>query len=387
MSKRWMAFLLALCLGLGSLSALAEDAVLAHGALVVDGATGEILYEQNAFEAMPPASTAKIMTGLLVCEAVASGRLKWNDTLTATEPMLANIAWDASRLDVPIQVGEELNLASYFYAAMLCSDTSSCRVLAHTICGSVEGFVEMMNRRAEQLGCEKTHFTNATGYPEGNMTSSCWDLYLIAKQAMGHPAFAQVVSTPAIMLPATNLSNPRTLYNSNWLLGMPPEAQMKNYSQDYTYPYCLGIKTGYTAQAGNCLVAYGQKDNRRVYTVILGAQSVTLADNTIDRQAFSETIRLMKWALEDGAQTQLEVRKPAPTPQPTYALMQMGSSGENVRRLQQALKDAGFYEGVVDGDYGQQTYNAVKKFQNAKGLSADGVAGKQTQNALFGTSY
>jgi len=384
--KRILALLLALLIGV-SLNGLAENAVLANAALVVDGRTGEILYQQNAFEMLPPASTAKIMTGLLICEAVARGDFHWDQVITASEGALANIAWDASRLDVPIQVGEELTVAAYFYAAMLCSDTYSCRVMAHAIGGSVPGFVAMMNERARQLGCAHSHFTNATGYPEGEMTSSCWDLYLIARQAMTHPAFAQVVSTPAITVPATNLCDQRILYNSNWLLGMPPKAAGTQYSMDYSYPYCMGIKTGYTAQAGNCLVAYGQMGDRSVYTIILGAQAYTLADGTVDRAVFSETIRLMDWALKEGAEASLAVRK-APTIQELgYVLVQKGSTGERVKAIQQALKDRGYYSGSVDGQFGQQTCNAVMAFQKDRGLTPDGIAGRKTQNALLGTSY
>ncbi|MBQ8537638.1 MAG: peptidoglycan-binding protein [Clostridia bacterium] len=386
MKKRLLALLLALFMGV-SLAARAENAVLANAALVVDGKTGEILYQQNAFEALPPASTAKIMTGLLVCEAVARGDLKWDQVIPASEKALANIAWDASRLDVPIQVGEELSVAAYFYGAMLCSDTYSCRVLAHAVGGSVSGFVAMMNERAEQLGCASSNFTNATGYPEGNMTSSCWDLYLIARQAMTHPAFAQVVSTPAISIPATNMSEERILYNSNWLLGMPPKAASVAYSMDYSYPYCMGIKTGYTAQAGNCLVAYGQRGDRSVYTVILGAQAYSLADGTVDRAVFSETIRLMDWVLEADAVTALAVRTPPAIQELAYQVVQRGSTGERVRQIQTALKERGFYTGAIDGNFGQQTFNAVVAFQVAQGLTADGIAGRQTQNALLGTSY
>lgn len=386
MKKRWIASLLAFLLA-GSAGAWAEDAVLAKAALAVDGVTGEILYAQNAFETLPPASTAKIMTGLLVCEAVAREELQWNQTLTATQEALASIAWDASRLEVPIQVGEEMTAAAYFYAAMLNSDTYSCRVLAHAVGGSVAGFVALMNQRAQELGCEKTIFTNATGYPEGEMTSTCWELYLIAREAMRHPAFAQVVSTQSVTLPATNLSEERTLYNSNWLLGMPDKVLAVTYHQDYTYPYCLGIKTGYTSQAGNCLVAYGQRGERQVYTVILGAKAVTLADGSVERQVFSETIRLMAWALEEGAAQPLPVGTPSPTQPPIYALMKMGSTGEGVTRLQNALQAAGYETGGIDGKFGRQTQEALMAFQKDQGLEPDGIAGRQTQNALFGTSY
>lgn len=386
MKKRLLALILALLMG-ASLTARAENAVLAKGAIVVDGNTGEILYHQNAFDALPPASTAKIMTGLLICEAVARGDLRWDQMITASEMALANIAWDASRLDMPIQVGEELTVAAYFYGAMLCSDTYSCRVMAHAIGGSVPGFVAMMNERARQLGCSASYFTNATGYPEGGMTSSCWDLYLIARQAMTHPAFAQVVSTPAITIPATNLSEARILYNSNWLLGMPPKAVGTAYSMNYSYPYCMGIKTGYTAQAGNCLVAFGQKGDRSVYTVILGAQVYNLADGTVDRAVFSETIRLMDWVLKDGAAEPLAVREAPTIWELAYGLAQKGSVGERVKAIQQALKNRGYYHGSVDGQFGQQTCDAVMAFQRDHGLTPDGIAGRQTQNALLGTNY
>ena len=368
-------------------TAQANPAVLANAALVVDAANGKILYQQNAFDPLPPASTVKIMTALLVCEAEAAGQFHWSDKVTATSEMLKKIAWDASRLEDPIQVGETLTVIQYLYCALMCSDTYSCRVLSHLVAGSVEGFVAKMNARAKELGCLNSCFTNATGYPEGDMVSTAWDLCLIAQEAMTHPVFEEIVSTQSCVLPATSKTGSRTLLNSNWLLGMPKGDQSK-YSGDYEYSGCIGIKTGYTAQAGSCLVACAEKRGRRIYTVILGAKNVLLEDQTIERQAFTETIRMLDWAFYGDGETPLAVRKQVDLyAYVGYVLVKSGSEGDAVKRLQQALKDQGYYEGAVDGKFGQQTESAVMAFQKDRQLTQDGIAGKNTQNALYGTSY
>lgn len=363
------------------------NAVLAEAALIVDATNNRILYQQNAFTPLPPASTVKILTGLLVCEAQATGAFEWTDKITASPEALKNIAWDASRLNVPIEEGETLTVMQYLYCALIRSDTYSCRVLSHLVAGSVSGFVDKMNARAKELGCLDSYFTNATGYPEGEMLSTAWDLYLITQEAMKYPVFEEIVSTASCTIPATNKNEARTLTNSNWLLAMPKNTKTV-YNDDYTYPDCIGIKTGQTTQAGSCLVAGAQRRGTRIYTVILGGKNVLLEDQTVERQAFTETIRMMNWAFFSDGVTPLAVRKQVDLyAYVGYMLVKNGSEGDAVRRLQQALKEQEYYDGAIDGSFGQQTENAVYAFQEANGLTMDGIAGKGTQNVLYGTSY
>ncbi len=287
-----------------------EMDVDARCVLLIDAQTGTILYEKNANVVCYPASTTKIMTALLAIEAIESGTLGLYDQVPASRTAAEGIPSDASHLKERIQVGEVLSIEDYLYAALMQSDTYSCNMLAECVDGTIEAFVEHMNQRAAELGCKNTHFANTTGYPDTSHYSNAYSLYLIAKAAMEHPLFAQIVGTADHMIPATEQTMERQIHNTNWLLGMPLPDENGNsvvdkYSADYYYPYCQGIKTGTTSAAGNCLVSCALKDGQMLFCVILGAKNVKQEDKKTDRQSFSETIRMYEWGFENFESRQL----------------------------------------------------------------------------------
>lgn len=293
------------------ISVTAEEMdVDARCVLLIDAQTGTILYEKNANMVCYPASTTKIMTALLTIEAIEAGTLDLYDRVPASRTAGEGIPSDASHLKERIQVGEVLSIEDYLYAALMQSDTYSCNMLAECVDGSIEGFVEHMNQRAAELGCKNTHFANTTGYPDTSHYSNAYSLYLIAKAAMEHPLFAQIVGTADHIIPATEQTPERQIHNTNWLLGMPLPDEDGNsvadkYSADYYYPYCQGIKTGTTSAAGNCLVSCAVKDGQMLFCVILGAKNVKQEDKKTDRQSFSETIRMYDWGFENFESRQL----------------------------------------------------------------------------------
>lgn len=279
----------------------------AESALLVDAETGIVLYEKNAKTVRYPASTTKIMTGLLAVEAVEEGKINLSDRVAATVTAAEGIPSDASHLKEKIQTGEVLSVEDYLYAALLQSDTYSCHMLAECVDGTVERFVEHMNRRAEELGCRNIHFSNPTGYPDLKHYGNAADLILIAEKAMEYPVFAGIVGTADYCIPATEMTEERKIHNSNWLLGMPLPDEQGNciadrFSGDYFYPYCCGIKTGYTKAAGNCLVSCAEKDGRRLFCVILGAENVKMPDGKIQRKVFTESGRLLEWGFSNFEQ-------------------------------------------------------------------------------------
>lgn len=307
-----LGILLAVILFLGvSIGGNAEEMdVDARCVLLVDAETDTVLYEKNADMVCYPASTTKIMTALLAIEAIETGSLQLTDAIPASRTAAEGIPSDASHLEERIQVGETLTVEDYLYAALMQSDTYSCHMLAECVDGTIEAFVEHMNRRAAELGCQNTHFANTTGYPDTKHYSNARSLYLIAKKAMEYPLFAQIVGTADYTIPATDLTEERQIHNTNWLLGMPLPDEDGNsvsdrYSCDYYYPYCRGIKTGSTSAAGYCLVSCAKKDGQTLFCIILGAENVKQPDKKIDRKSFSETIRMYDWGYESFADRQL----------------------------------------------------------------------------------
>lgn len=261
----------------------------AKAALLIDPDTEEILYEQNAHEPLYPASVTKIMTCLLVLEAIDSGKLSRNTVLTASEEAISAVPPDGS--NAGIQVGEELTVEELLYCIMLKSANEGCNILAEAVDGSITAFVEHMNQKARDLGCENTQFRNTNGLPDVNHYTTAWDLYLITKEARTHPDFMPLVDTIFHLVPATNMSEPRELYTTNYLIS--------SYKTDYyIYQGAHGIKTGSTSAAGWCLVSSATRNDRNVLTVVLGADRVVTPEITLT-YSFIETAKLFDHGFND----------------------------------------------------------------------------------------
>ena len=264
-------------------------------ALLVDENSGRVLYDKKAHDRIYPASTTKVLTALLVIEAVEAGQISLEDEIQADVPILNSVIWDASHVSPRIKIDEKLTVENYLYCVMIESDCVCCNILGRHVSGSIDDFVALMNKRASELGCEDTHFSNAHGYPADDHYTTAWSLYLIAREAMKHELFRTICSTNEYTVPPSNIyKKERKLKNSNWLLGMPDKPAVK-YDADYTYEPCIGIKTGYSSQAGSCLLSCAQQDGRTLYCVLLGAWALKLPDGSTRRRSFSESKRLLEW--------------------------------------------------------------------------------------------
>ncbi|MBE6764846.1 MAG: D-alanyl-D-alanine carboxypeptidase [Ruminococcaceae bacterium] len=262
------------------------DEAAATAAILVDCESGFVLYEKNADAPVAPASTTKIMTALLVFDAIAAGKTTLDTKVTATAPAFYGIEWDASRVSPYIAEGEALSVRDLLYCVMLHSDCVACNILAIHVSGSVEAFVAQMNTRALELGCAGTNFVNTHGYTANGHTSTARSLYLITKAAMAYEGFAEIVRAKGYTVPATNKFGARTIKNTNALMAE---------DSSYYYPYVMGVKTGHTDAAGWCLCSYAQKDGRTLICVVLGASQTVLPDNTKSIGSFTETKRLLEW--------------------------------------------------------------------------------------------
>ena len=229
----------------------------AESAIVVEVSTGRIIYEKNSTKQMYPAST----TAILVLE-----NCNLTDVVTVSESALENIP--QGYVTCNLSPGEEITVNDLLYALMLPSANDAAYVLAEHVGGSVQGFADMMNAKLEELGCTSTHFVNPNGIHADDHYTTAYDLYLIARYAMKNEDFRRIVATKEYTLPATNKydSNDRVLKNTNNLL---------DESSNSYYKYAIGIKTGHTSMAGDCLIAEASRDGLEFISVVLNASRFT----------------------------------------------------------------------------------------------------------------
>ncbi len=279
----------------GDTGSIAEGEIRAKAALLIDPDTEEILYARNIHERLYPASLTKIMTCLLVLEAIDDGTLTRDKVLTASETAINAVPADGS--NVGIKPGEELTVEELLYCIMLSSANEGCNIFAEAVSGTIDAFVEKMNAKAAALGCEDTHFVNTNGLPDSNHYTTAWDLYLITKEARKHPDFMPLVNTAHHEVPATNLHEARSLWSTNYLI-------CGYRTKSYLYPGAEGIKTGSTSAAGYCLVSSATKNGRGVVSVVLGAEQVERVGEEDGKpykvtESFSETVRLFDWGFDN----------------------------------------------------------------------------------------
>ena len=214
--------------------------------IVVDMDTGRVLFEKNAYKRIAMASTTKIMTAIL---AIEEGNLEDNVTVSK----LASNIWGST---INLKAGEQIRLKDLLYGLMLNSGNDAAIAIAEHIGGSLENFLEMMNYKAKLLGARNTSFESPHGLDSREHYTTAFDLATITRYALENPIFSQIVGTKSITI------SKRSLHNTNEML--------------YIYPGADGVKTGYTGQAGRCLVTSATRDGRRYISVVLNSPSRSL---------------------------------------------------------------------------------------------------------------
>ncbi len=284
-----------------------SQSVTAQTAIAIDGASGKVLWSKNADQSMYPASTTKIMTGLLLVE-----RCHMDDVITAPEDI--ETIREAS---MHLKPGEKVTVRNMLYAIMLRSANDGCYAVAKHISGSVEAFSKLMNERARQVGCTRTHFHNPNGLNDRDHTTTAHDLALIARAAMMHPEFREVVKTYKYQIDRSINQHDRVMINHDKLLKKDPFAE--------------GIKTGYTVPAGHCFVGSSSRNGFRVITVVMKSnrwQDDSEALMSWAFQSFEKKEKMPagqvvgKVAVPDGAGAAI----PVSLAEPAYTL---GPIGEN----------------------------------------------------------
>ena len=264
MKKRIACLLFTLLLMLPCASLAQEIGTSARACVVIDADSGRVLLSHNAEEPLPMASTTKVMTALLALE---NGSL---DDMVTCGPN----AFGVPGTSIYLSKGETLSLHHMLYGLMLASGNDAATAIAEHIGGSIEEFCGMMTRRAAELGCSNTVFLTPHGLPQEGHYTTAHDLALIAREAMTHEVFREIVGTQRATIPWAGREYDRVLNNKNKLLS--------------TYEGATGIKTGYTRKAGRCLVFGAEREDMRVIGVVLNCpdwfnEAARLMDETFER--------------------------------------------------------------------------------------------------------
>ena len=229
---------------------LAEDVITSKAAILVDAATGTVLFEKNADEALPVASITKVMTLLLIFEALDAGRFSLNDTVTVSQ-----YAAGMGGSQVLLDAGGNYLASDLIKSIIVASANDASVAMAEYLYGTEESFVAKMNERAKQLGMENTLFTNCNGLPNADEGMSARDVAVMSRELIRHGTYFQY--SKIWMDELTHEGGRVTmLTNTNKLI--------RNYDG------CDGIKTGFTNAAGFCLSASAKKGDTRMIAVVLG---------------------------------------------------------------------------------------------------------------------
>jgi serine-type D-Ala-D-Ala carboxypeptidase (penicillin-binding protein 5/6) len=220
-------------------------------AILIERDTGKVLFEQNSNEKLPPASMTKIMTMLLIMEAIDKGKLTWDEKIRASE-----YAASMGGSQIFLEPGEEMTTKEMLRGIAIGSGNDASVAMAERIAGSEEAFVDMMNNKVKELGLKHTFFKNTTGLPVSGHFSSASDMAIMAKELLKYEAITKFTGMYEAYL-RENTDKKFWLVNTNKLVRF--------------YPGVDGLKTGFTAEAKYCLTATAQKDGMRVIAVVFGA--------------------------------------------------------------------------------------------------------------------
>lgn len=260
-----------------------EMQIYSEAAILIEAKTGKILYEKNINERKYPASTTKILTAIIAIE-----NCDLNETATASNYAVNSL--DSGYTKANIQVGETFTIEQLLNVMMVQSANEAATIIAEHISGNVSEFSKLMNQKAIEIGCKNSNFLNANGIHDENHYSTAYDMALIARYCMKNETFRNLVNKMECSLPRTEFwqdeqveeNGERIFYNTNRLL---------DPNHRYYYPYAIGIKTGFTTPAKNCLVSASNKDGFETIAVILHGE--TTEDGLSAR--YLDTINLFEY--------------------------------------------------------------------------------------------
>ncbi len=249
--------------------------IYSDSAILMDFKTGTILYSKNSNEKMYPASTTKILTAIIALE-----ECNLDDMVTVSKSAISVIPPGYSSAN--LLESEQISVKDLVTVFLVHSANDAGYVLAEHISGSIDEFANLMNKKATEIGCKDTHFTNPSGIHDENHYTTSYDLSLIARYCMLNKNFRNIVSQKSCTINRTNKSDVRTYKNTNDLI---------NPSSKYYLEECVGIKTGYTSQAKNCLISACSKNNLALICVVLGSNQMSNGESS----RYEDSINLFKY--------------------------------------------------------------------------------------------
>jgi serine-type D-Ala-D-Ala carboxypeptidase (penicillin-binding protein 5/6) len=299
----------------------------AQSAVLMDADTGTIILEKNKDAKLPPASITKIMTMVLIMEAIDSGKIKLDEKVTTSE-----YAASMGGSQIFLQPGEEMTVQDLLKGIAMASGNDASVAMAEKIAGSEENFVQMMNERAEQLGMKNTHFVNCNGLPANNHYTTANDIAIMSRELLKHPLITKFTSAYQDYL-RKDSEKPFWLVNTNKLVRF--------------YSGADGLKTGYTSEAKFCLSATAKRENFRIIAVVLGEPNTKTRNAEVTKMfdyAFAQytNFPIFKTGDELGS---FKIAKgdvssiPLVAKHPYSVLMKKGDSKEGIRHELQINPD------------------------------------------------
>ena len=258
--KKFISFLIVLLIAITQVSIIFADTeeakldIVSKSAVLMDASTGKILYEKNSHEKLPPASVTKVMTMLLICEALESGKIKEDDDVQISET-----AASMGGSQIFLEPGEIQKVDTLLKSIAVASANDACVAMAEYVGGSVEEFVVLMNKRAKELGMNDTNFVNTNGLPVDNHYTSAYDIALMSKELLRHKKISNYLTTWMDEVVVGKKQAKIGISNTNKLV--------KHYTG------ATGVKTGFTQQAKYCLSASALRNNTHLIAVTLCAET------------------------------------------------------------------------------------------------------------------
>jgi D-alanyl-D-alanine carboxypeptidase (penicillin-binding protein 5/6) len=243
--------------------------VSAVAAVLMDAESGRLIYEKNAHEKLPIASTTKMMTALVIREQLG---LK-DKVVVSTE------AASVGEQEMWLEPGETLTVTDLLYALLIQSANDAAYALAQYTTGSIQSFARLMNKQAEKIGLHESHFTNPHGLDEPGHYSTAYDLAVIGRNILKDPVLAKIVATRKYDIAWPGHPYPRTALNHNEILDK--------------YTGATGIKTGYTLKAGWCLVASAGREGKSLIAVVLNSENRAADAGSLFDYGFASTVRVV----------------------------------------------------------------------------------------------
>lgn len=258
--KKFISFLLALVIVISQgnfIFANTKEAKLdiaSKSAVLMDASTGKVLYEKNSHQKLPPASVTKVMTLLLICEALEDGKIKEEDDVQISEN-----AASMGGSQIFLEPGEIQKVDTLVKSIAVASANDACVAMAEYVGGSMEEFVDLMNKRAKELGMKDTNFVNTNGLPVDNHYTSAYDIALMSKELLSHKKISKYLTTWMDEVVVGKKQAKIGISNTNKLV--------KHYTG------ATGVKTGFTQQAKYCLSASAMRNNTHLIAVTLCAET------------------------------------------------------------------------------------------------------------------